>query len=253
MNLIRNILYDALQTIITIIFLLVLWILMPFPWHVMIRTIAGWAHFLKWLSRWVGGIDVRFKGLENVPDGPVVLASKHQSAWDTAVFLTIWPIACYVMKKELWSIPFWGWYARHCQSIPVDRAGGASALKGMLKTAQARLAQGRQIIVFPEGTRVRPGEDRKYHPGVAAIYQSVDAPVVPVALNSGLFWGRRSNGRKYPGVITVEFLPPIEPGLDRRAFMKRLKNDIDGATARLEAEALEAYPYLPRPVENLGG
>jgi len=250
MHLIRNILYDALQTVITITFLALLWVQMPLPWWVMMRTIAGWARFLKFLSRWVAGIDVRFIGLENVPDGPVVLASKHQSAWDTAVFLTIWPVACYVMKKELWAIPFWGWYARHCRSIPVDRAGGASALKSMLRTAKARLAEGRHLIVFPEGTRVRPDESRKYHPGIAAIYQAVDAPVVPVALNSGLFWGRRSNGRKYPGVITVEFLPAIEPGLDRKVFMERLKSDIDGATARLEAEARATYPYLPGPKQD---
>lgn len=250
MQIIRNILYDSLQTVITISFLLVLWVTMPFPWHVMMRTIAGWARVLKFLSRWVAGIDVRFKGLENVPDGPVVLASKHQSAWDTAVFLTVWPIACYVMKKELWSIPLWGWYARHCQSIPVDRAGGASALKGMLRTAKMRLEEGRHIVVFPEGTRVKPGENRKYHPGIAAIYQTVDVPVVPVALNSGLFWGRRSNGRKYPGTITVEFLPAIEPGIDRKVFMTRLKDEIDGATARLEAEALAQYPYLPRPKDE---
>lgn len=247
MQTIRSLIYDILQTAITIAFLLVLWVLMIFPWHVMLRTIAGWASLLKFLARWIIGLDVRVRGMDKVPDGPVVIASKHQSAWDTAIFLIFWPRACYVMKKELWAIPFWGWYARHCRSIPVDRAGGAAALKKMLATVKERIAEGREIVVFPEGTRVKPGENRKFHPGIAAIYQAADTPVVPVALNSGLFWGRRSIGRKYPGAITVEFLDPIERGLDRKAFMTRLKSDIDGATRRLEAEALAEFPYLPRP------
>jgi len=247
MQAIRSLIYDILQVVITVAMLSVMWLLMIFPWPVMLGVISNWAKLLRWLSRVVAGIDVRVRGLERVPDGPIVVASKHQSAWDTAIFLIFWPRGCYVMKKELWSIPFWGWYAKHCETVPVDRSGGAAALKKMLKTVRERLAQGRQIIVFPEGTRVRPGESRKYHPGIAAIYQAADAQVVPVALNSGLFWGRRSVGRKYPGAITVEFLEPIEPGLDRKAFMDRLKSDIDGATARLEAEALAEYPDLPRP------
>ncbi len=243
----RSLIYDTLQIVITVTMLAFMWLLLIFPWPVMLGVISKWAGLLRWLSRVVAGIDVRFRGIDRLPDGPVVIASKHQSAWDTAVFLLFWPRACYVMKKELWSIPFWGWYAKHCETVPVDRAGGAAALKKMLAIVKERLAQGRQIIVFPEGTRVRPGENRKYHPGIAAIYQAADVPVVPVALNSGMFWGRRSVGRKYPGAITLEFLEPIPPGLDRKAFMTRLKSDIDGATARLEAEALAEFPYLPKP------
>ena len=247
MQFLRSLIYDAAQTVITVAMLLVLWVFIVLPWPVMLQIISWWASLLRWLSRWMVGIDVRVRGLEKVPGGPVVIASKHQSAWDTAIFLIFWPRACYVMKKELWSIPFWGWYARHCETVPVDRSGGASALKKMLAITKERLAQGRQIIVFPEGTRVPPGEERKYHPGIAAIYQVTDATVVPVALNSGLFWGRRSLGRKRPGAITVEFLDPIPPGLDRKAFMTRLKADIDGGTRRLEAEALAEFPSLPRP------
>lgn len=244
---IRSLIYDVLQTVITVAMLLVLWVLLIFPWPAMLWVISKWAHLLRWLSRWIVDVDVRIRGFDKVPDGPVVIASKHQSAWDTAVYLLFWPRACYVMKKELWSIPFWGWYARHCETVPVDRSGGAAALKKMLAITQERLAQGRQIVVFPEGTRVRPGEERKYHPGIAAIYQAADVPVVPVALNSGLFWGRRSIGYKHAGTITVEFLDPIPAGLDRKAFMERLKSDIDGATRRLEDEARAEFASLAKP------
>ncbi|MEQ8665538.1 MAG: lysophospholipid acyltransferase family protein [Rhodospirillales bacterium] len=247
MQTVRSLIYDVLQTVITIGMLLLLWVLLIVPWPAMLWVISKWAHLLRWLSRWVVGLDVRVRGFDKVPEGPVVIASKHQSAWDTAVFLLFWPRACYVMKKELWSIPFWGWYARHCQTVPVDRSGGASALRKMLSVVQQRLAEGRQIIVFPEGTRVAPGDDRKYHPGIAAIYQAADVPVVPVALNSGLFWGRRSLGFKHSGAITVEFRDPIPPGLDRKAFMERLKTEIDGATHRLESEARAEFPSLPGP------
>lgn len=234
---IRSFVYDVVQTIITVAVLLFMILLLPFPWYVTLNVVKVWARVLRFLSRWMVGIDVRVIGEENIPEGPVVVAVKHQSAWETAIFPLLLPNTVYVLKKELLSIPIWGWCARKVRSISVDRAGGGSALKKMLGETKDRLSEGRRVVIFPEGTRVLPGQSNTYHPGIAAIYRSANVPVVPVALNSGLSWGRRSIGTKYPGTITVQFLPAIEPGLDRKVFMDTLKSQIDAATEKLEAEA----------------
>src|SRR5690606_21388864 len=147
-----------------------------------------------------------------------IVAAKHQSAWDTMAFYWVLDDAAYVLKKELLSIPLYGWCARKARMIGVDRSGGAKALRAMVEQAQNCLAEGRPIVIFPEGTRTAPGRRSAYHPGIAALYTRLGVPVVPVALNSGLFWGRRSF-IKQPGRIVVQFLPPIPPGLERRAFM----------------------------------
>jgi 1-acyl-sn-glycerol-3-phosphate acyltransferase len=159
-------------------------------------------------------------------------ASYHQSAWDTFAFLTFLDDGAYVIKKELTRIPIYGWLIIKAAMIPVDRTGGARALRNMVCTARARLAAGRHIVIFPEGTRTAPGTHRAYHPGVAALYSQLAVPVVPVALNSGLFWPRRAF-LKRPGHIVVEILPPIPPGLPRGDFMRRLESSIEGTSARL--------------------
>ena len=151
----------------------------------------------------------------------------------------------YVLKRELLDIPVWGAYARKCEAIAVDRDGGATALKALIRDTRDRLASGRAVIIFPEGTRVPPGQRRPYHPGVAALYSQCDVPVIPVALNSGLFWGRRSY-RKSPGRILVEFLPPVPDGLKRPEFMKALEDAIEPTAERLVAEAVERYPEIAR-------
>ncbi len=237
MTAIRSFFYDIIQTLITVGFLLYMILLLPFHWRHTLNTVIVWARLLRFLSRWVLGIRFVIIGEENIPDGPAVIAVKHQSAWETAVFPLLLPNTVYVLKKELLSIPIWGWCARKVRSIAVDRSGGGAALKQMLAETKERLQEGRRVVIFPEGTRVSPGESRPYHPGIAAIYRATDVPVVPVALNSGLFWGRRSVGKKYPGVITVEFLPPIEAGLDRAVFMDQLKTCIETATEKLEHDA----------------
>ena len=129
-------------------------------------------------------------------------------------------------------VPFFGWLLRRAGMIPVDRAGRASALRDMIGQAKQRTVQGRPLLIFPEGTRTAPGERRPYHPGVAALYGQLGLPVVPVALNSGLFWGRRQFVKR-PGTITLEFLPAIPPGLPRKAFMAELERRLEGASARL--------------------
>ncbi len=138
-------------------------------------------------------------------------------------------------------MPVWGWHARKCGAISVDREGGAGALKQMVRDVEDRLSKDRQVIIFPEGTRAEPGTRHPYQPGIAAVYARTTAPVVPVALNSGLFWGRRSFNKK-PGVITIEFLEPMPQGLDRREFMAELENRIETATEALIAEARTRFP-----------
>jgi len=176
--------------------------------------------------------------MENIPDGPAIFASKHQSVWDTLIFNLIVPDCAYVLKRELFRIPLWGWFVWRVGMIGVNRAAGARALKQMVADAGAVLEQGRSIVLFPQGTRTAPGDSKPYLPGAAALYRGSGYPVVPVALNSGLFWPRRVF-RKTPGLITIEFLPPIAPGLDRREFLKRLEGQIEPATTRLEAMARE--------------
>lgn len=214
---------------------------LPLPRRVTQWSFRLWVRAVLWLSRNVVGLDYQVRGAENVPAGGAVIASKHQSAWDVGIFHVVTVDPAYVLKKELLLIPFYGWSLRKSAMIDIDRAGGASALKRLVRKARQALDEGRSVIIFPEGTRTAPGEHRPYHPGVAALYARVAAPVVPVALNSGYFWGRRSY-LKYPGVITIEFLPPLPRGLDRRSFMAEFEARVEAASERLISEATSRYP-----------
>lgn len=190
------------------------------------------------------GLEGRFVGLERLPDGPCIVAMKHQSAWETLAAPQILKAPAFVLKKELLRVPVFGWYLRRCRMLPIDRAAGTKALRDMVTAARERVAEGRPIVIYPEGTRRAPGEPPAYHPGVAALYQALALPVVPVALNSGLFWGRRAFGKK-PGVITLEVQEAIPPGLDRRAFMALLQERIEPASSRLCAAAAAPTPAPP--------
>jgi 1-acyl-sn-glycerol-3-phosphate acyltransferase len=195
-----------------------------------------WTDFILW---WLGltcGLRHRVAGLENLPAGPVIIASKHQSSWETFAFNRLFGGPAIVLKRELLFIPVVGWAMARAGNIAVARGEGASALRGLLRQARQALKEGRPILIFPEGTRVAVGAERPYQAGIAALYRQLGVPVVPVALNSGLFWGRRK-WVKRPGKISVEVLEPIPPGLDRKAFMATLRQRIDTATARLVADA----------------
>lgn len=209
-------------------------LLLPRIWVVRVGRL--WAGGLHWLLRWICGLDHSLRGRENLPPGPCIVASKHQSAWDTIAMPVIFPDPCFVLKRELLWIPLFGLYLRRAGVVAVDRSGGSSALRRMVAEARRHAAEGRKIVIYPEGTRTAPGRRVAYHPGVAALYQQLGLPVVPVALDSGLYWPRRSLLRR-PGRIAVDILPPIPPGLPRKEFMQRLERDIEEASAALIAEA----------------
>lgn len=201
-----------------------------------VRGQTYWAKGVMWLLRVIVGTRYEVRGRDNIPPGAVLIASKHQSAWDTMIWHIIARDPAIVMKAELLHIPVYGWYCRHSRMIPIDRDTGSKAIRAMVDAAKAAAAEERPIVIFPQGTRVAPGADAPYLPGVAALYRQLGIPVVPVALNSGVFWPRRSIRRR-PGTIVLEYLPPIEPGLTRKDFMARLEAVIERNSARLVAEA----------------
>jgi 1-acyl-sn-glycerol-3-phosphate acyltransferase len=190
------------------------------------------------LLRLICGTRMEVRGREHVPKGAALFASKHQSAWDTFALVVLFRDPAIVLKAELGLIPLYGWFCRKFEHIIVRRERAAVALKGLVNDAQARAADGREILIFPEGTRRPPGAPPDYKPGVVAIYESLGLPCVPMALNSGHFWPRRQLIRR-PGTIVVEFLPSLPPGLERGEFKRRLIESIETASARLSAEANE--------------
>lgn len=244
MNAIRSFLYNGCFLIGTALFLLVSAPTLLTTTNLALAWVGWWARAQARLLKIVVGLDHEVRGAENVCDEPVIYACKHQSAWDTFFFFLLFDRPAYVLKKELLKIPIWGQYARKCRAIAVDRDGGASALKSLVKDTKDRLAAGRPVIIFPEGTRTAPGHRLPYNPGIAALYAQCGVPVVPVALNSGLFWGRRSY-RKYPGTITVDILPAIAPGMKRRDFMALLESRIEDRAMALLTEARDRFPKLP--------
>lgn len=191
-----------------------------------------WHSYVLFSLRITCGITSEVRGREYLPREPCLIACKHQSAWETFMLPTIIHDAGFVLKRQLLRIPVFGWYLMKLGMIPIDRAGGAWALRSMVEKTRRILGQGRSVVIFPEGTRTPPGKRRPYLPGVAALYLHLNVPVVPVALNSGLHWGRRAFVKR-PGRIVLEFLPPIPAGLPRRQFMRELEASIETASARL--------------------
>lgn len=200
------------------------------------RYTRGFAAFIVALLRPLCGVTVVLRGQENLGDGPVLIAAKHQSALETYVLTARMPGASFVLKREILAVPLVGWYIAALQPIAVDRRAGASALRGMLQGARAAVAAGRSVVIFPEGTRTRPGQKAPYHPGVAALYGELGIPVVPMALDTGHVWPRRSLV-KHPGRATLAFLEPIPPGLPKRAFLDLLQQRIEAGCLALEQEA----------------
>ncbi|MDX2265480.1 MAG: lysophospholipid acyltransferase family protein [Hyphomicrobiales bacterium] len=199
-----------------------------------------------WWLRVICGVRMTVRGLDKLPPGAALVAAKHQAAWDTFALIPLLRDPAMVMKHELMSIPLYGWFSRKFGMIPVKREAGPSALRAMLREAKDRAARGREIVIFPEGTRREPGAPPQYFPGVVMLYEELGLPCAPIALNSGLFWPRRSILR-HPGEIVVEILDPIPPGLPRREFLRRLQGSIETASARLMHEALAGSNPPPAP------
>ena len=202
------------------------------PPAAVLRMFAVWSRGIHMLLRAVCGITVEVRGREHMPVGAALVAPKHQCMLDVFAQFAWLPATCFVMKKELMWIPWFGWYASRVRSIVVDRSGHAAALKKLVREAKERFAERRQVVIFPEGTRGEPGAKTDYKPGIAALYREIDVPVHPVATNSGLHWPAHGFLRR-PGTIVFEFLEPIPPGLKRAEFMRILEDRIEIASARL--------------------
>jgi 1-acyl-sn-glycerol-3-phosphate acyltransferase len=198
-------------------------------------ALALHARICCWLLKVIVGTRLEVRGREHLPAGAALIASKHQSAWDTFGLVPIFHDPALIMKSELRLIPFYGWFSMKFGMIFVRREKRGVALRRLIADAKNRAAAGRHVLIFPEGTRRSPGEPPDYKPGVTALYDALGIACVPVALNSGLFWPRRSFARK-PGTIVVEILEPIPHGLPRRDFLPLLQSRIETATARLVAE-----------------
>ncbi|MCF3580048.1 1-acyl-sn-glycerol-3-phosphate acyltransferase [Planktothrix agardhii 1811] len=235
MILLRSLLFNAAFFLATAVLAVLALPLLAAPRGAIMWVTRVWARVVIGLLHAICGVRLELRGLERIPPGAVVLAAKHQSAFDTIVWLALLPDTAYVLKKELLSIPFYGWHARKAGMIPVDRAGGGAALRAMLRAAQAALAEGRQVVIFPEGTRTAPGQRVPYQPGVVAIAAGSEAPVIPVATDSGRVWGRRSF-LKRPGVIRVSVLEALPHGLPRARLLAALEAAIETETDRLLAE-----------------
>jgi 1-acyl-sn-glycerol-3-phosphate acyltransferase len=232
---VRSILFNLLFYLNLLVHFIVAIPTLAMPRRAIVRVTQFWAHTNFWLLRVVCGISVEWRGLEKISPGGLLVASKHQSMWETFALMARFHDPAFILKRELMWIPFFGWYSWKSGMIPVDRGRGSQALIGMTEYARNALTQNRQIVIFPEGTRRPPGAEPKYKYGIVHLYAETGMACLPVALNSGLFWPRRSF-RRYPGTIVVEFLDPIGPGLDKQTFSDALQRAIESATARLVAE-----------------
>jgi 1-acyl-sn-glycerol-3-phosphate acyltransferase len=233
--LLRSIAFNVLFYLNTAIWLIIALPTFFMPYRAILVVAKAWGRSNLVLLR-VAGIDYEVRGREKIPQGPLIVAAKHQSAWETFALLPLFDNPLFIVKRELQWIPIFGWLMVKGRMVPVDRSAGSQALAAMTERARIELARGRQLIIFPEGTRRPVGAKPRYKFGVAHLYAAEGVPCVPIALNSGLFWPRRSILR-LPGTVLVEILDPIAPGLDRDVFFERLRHDLEMATARLIVEA----------------
>jgi 1-acyl-sn-glycerol-3-phosphate acyltransferase len=225
------------------------------------RTRVSWAIAQYWrnsnvfLLRWVVGIRTVVEGGDSIPPGPCIIAAKHQSDWDIfAILPHTDDKPAYIAKRELIDIPFFGWAAQSIDTISIDRSLGAGAIPAMLAEAREKVSRGCRIVIYPEGTRKAPLADPDYRQGIVRMYEALGVPVIPVALNSGLYWGRNSLVM-WPGTARARFLPAIAPGLSPPVFAAQLQAVIEAETTRLIAEAVEAgiaRPLTPEFRARLG-
>ena len=206
--------------------------LLVLPRRAILPCARLWSRGVLLLMRVIVGVQWKVEGLEHLPAKPYILAAKHQSAFETFAMSLLISDPAIVLKRELTWLPFFGWYLAKTGVIAIDRSAGTKALKSMVKGAEQARDQGRAIVIFPEGTRKAIGAEPDYHTGVAMLYGALGIPVVPMALNSGLCWGKRAF-TKHAGTVTFRILPPIAPGKNRKVFMAELQNSIETATNEL--------------------
>jgi 1-acyl-sn-glycerol-3-phosphate acyltransferase len=243
----RSVIYLVAFYVNTAVFLLLgSWLLLaPRRWAMQGLRLHGLASM--WWLKLICGTRYEVRGSEKLPAGACLVAAKHQSAWDSFGLIPVFRDPAMVMKAELGSIPLYGWFSHKFEHIFIRRDKGPVALKRLIRDARARAAQGREVVIFPEGTRRPPGAPPDYKPGFLALYEGLALPCVPLALNSGLFWPRRSIVR-YPGTILVEILEPVPPGLPRAEARSLIEHRIEVACERLIAEARAAPNPPPLPV-----
>jgi 1-acyl-sn-glycerol-3-phosphate acyltransferase len=245
----RSLLFLVVFYVNTAAFLLLgSWLLLaPRRWAMEGLRLHGLASL--WWLKVICGTRYEVRGREKLPSGACLVASKHQSAWDTFALIPVFRDPAMVMKVELGWIPLYGWFSHKFQHIFVKRDKGPSALKSLIRDARRRASQGREIVIFPEGTRRPPGAPPDYKPGFIALYEGLGLPCVPLALNSGLFWPRRSIVR-YPGTIVIEVQDPVPPSLPRKEARALIEGRIETACNRLIAEARAAPNSPPLPAER---
>lgn len=223
-----------------------LWMLIgsPFlllPRRALIRMMSVWGKVFIGFCRVFAGLKLEIRGREHLPEGPVLIAAKHQSAWETLALLGLFDDPCFVMKQELQKIPLMGQYIIRSHQIPLNRQGGPSDMKKLIKMAKTEVhaGQGRQIILFPEGTRRPVDAPPEYRNGISMIYAMLDVACVPLAHNAGLFWPNGYTPSR-TGTIIVEFLPAIPAGMPRDAFQQMIEQQLETASSRLVAEGRRA-------------
>ena len=236
MTALRSFIFNVVFYLNLILFLVMGLPLFLGPRRWAIVALQLWATTSVWLLKVICGTGMEVRGREHLPKGPLLVAGKHQSFWETFAILPLLDDPCMVLKRELTFIPVFGWFALKFRMIAVERDAGPQALRRMMKRAKEEIAAGRQIVIMPEGTRRAPGDPPDYKPGATALYGALDVPCVPFGLNAGVYWPRRKFLRK-PGTIILEFCPPIPPGLPRPEFQKRLEAAIENSSNKLLAEA----------------
>jgi 1-acyl-sn-glycerol-3-phosphate acyltransferase len=245
---VRSVIFNVLFYVNLVVYLLAALPTLLLPYRYVFVVARAWARTNLWLLRVICGIKADFRGLQKIPPGGLIIASKHQSVWETFALLPYVDDPAFILKRELMWIPLFGWCLKKAQMIPVNRGARGPALAAMTERAKAEVQRGRRIIIFPEGTRRPPGAEPQYKFGVAHLYAETGVPCLPVALNSGLFWPRRSF-RRFPGTVVVQVCDPIAPGLEKSVFIARLQDTIETASAKLvqEGEVIARAESRARP------
>ena len=236
MIVLKSILFTLLLYVESLVIFVVMFPLVFFPRKYVLWIPIVWTKTVRKTLDWVCQIKIKIEGKENLPkENGYIVASKHQSAMETLLFHSLVPNVFYILKQSLMWLPLANLYAWRTGCIPIDRKGGTKTMRKMLNNASKRLSEKMNLIIFPEGTRVPPKERKRYSPGIAFLYENCNVPVIPVSLNTGVYWPKNSF-MKYPGTVIVKFLPPIQPGLDKREFLNRLENTIESEQTKLKNE-----------------